>query len=401
VNVSFIEIYNEIFFNLEKDQLGSNLTESILIKLNYLIYFSIGVISFNHRILYEKQFINKIFEGEDSLTFDFCKIREETTGLSMMNDSINGGASNYINSGINPAADADTEIQLISQVFSKIFQILNYSLSLIKLNQNRKIIEILEPGIFYFLKNFCKHFLSKTFSNKLLNTFHMLSDILKLSDNSMILSFIINFLIEVSKNIQKFKTLQNVIKIFQIIESNSHIQIDTVTDEKIIYIGKLSLHQDFLNSILELHNLLITLNPEELGKYRTIFYRSILKIILLKSSENNEIFNSLINFYVENIQSRREVIRDESNMITVLGYMKDLLGVCSAISLKEDYKNFVFKISNSLENMKYIHSNCLHSSEFTLSFLNFLENLTRNQFDRVHFPMNCKLYFYLIYFSFS
>lgn len=349
------------------------MSNTLLMQLNYLLYFSTAVISFNQRILKEKNFIYKVLDDDETFKFsEELKIQE----------------------------DNSDENQIISEILSRAFKILEYYITLYKGNDTNNInYSILEGGIFYFLKNFCKLFLSKSLSNKYLNIFPLLTDILKLNDNSMILTFIISFIVEICKNSNKLfvhknehALLQDVIKIFDIIVSNCNIVSIPNSDERFMYVGKLTLHESSLNSLIDLHSVLNTLDPITFGKYRKIFYHSITKIILIRS--NTGIFDNLLMFYIDNLVKSKDLLKGNDQVgYMILGYMKDLLGICSSIATKTDYKIFFTKLYDGFIIMKDFYSYNCHLPEVNIAYLKLLENVSKNSIDRISFPSNCILYY--------
>jgi hypothetical protein len=335
------------------------------------------VISLNQRIILEKNFVEKIIDNEENFKMDFSVI--------MQTD------------------DQNREGEVVSQILFQNFKILDLYLNGIKSTSLQTLdinnLHILKTGIFYFLKNFSKLFLSRQLSSKYTHVFMYLSEILRQTDSSLILSFIINFLIEICKFNSSsgvksdHVTLQNVIKIFQIIVNQAYINFDVNSGEKLLFVGKLKLQQEFFNSIMDLHNIVVKMDAISLGKYRKIFYSTICKIVLLKeNSNNNPIFNSLVEYYIENISLRKDYLKDNSEVaVTLLGYIKDLLGISSSLKSKLDYKNFITKIYSSLLILKDFHSYNCHIPELNIAFLKLIENLTLDIPDRISFPSHSSM----------
>lgn len=408
------------------NDIDSSKTMRIFSKINYLLFFSTSVISFNQKILLEKNFINKVMDNDDNLNMDNSRVsmgHDSLLNLSYMDASPYSGKNslygdspivqNYSTNNLSNLTESD----LVSQILSKIFKLLDFYLHYLSNSINNVPIDnliFLQQGIFYFLKNFAKLFLSKKLDPKYINLFPNLCEILNLKDNSLILSFIISFLIEVSKCHQNstihnntgiktspytslsgnnFQILPNVIKIFQIIINNVHIEIDGHTGEKILYAGKIGLQEDFLKSILSLHEILIKLDPISLGKYRKIFYKSMSKIILMKeNSNNNQLFNNLLDFYNTNIKAMKGSIKGNDEVgYTLLGYVKDLEGIVAAITLKQEYKNFITKMFEAITVLgEFYKSNC-HIAEVNISMLKLIVNISDNSSDRICFPLNSVL----------
>jgi len=383
VIVSFLELFNNFLSNFKNLII---LNPNNILKIKYLIYFASAVISFNQRALLEKDFINKVIDHEENSRIGINDINVDD--ISIYDDPILPLNDNHI----------------ISEILIKIFHVLEFYLTTMKMlsfNQsetstNKNILKIMEPGLFYFLKNFCKLFLNKNLSGKYFNIFENISETFKLKDNTMILSFIISFLVESCKINQISKNdhfhYQKVIKIFRTIVSNAYMSIDVTSGEKLLYIGKLHIQENFLNSVLEMPEILVKLDPISMGKYRTIFYNSISKIMLMKTSSRNEdLFNLVLKFYTDNIFLRKDSIQGNEKVgYDFLGYLQDLKGICSSISLKEDYKNFISSVHRSLLILIQFYKENSHIPEVNIFTLKLIEEITNNKHERIYFSQNCK-----------
>ncbi len=335
------------------------------------------MISLNQRLILEKNFVEKILDNEENFKMD-------------VNDSMQ-------------SEDQNREGEVVSRILFQIFKILDLYLNGIKSislqTSDIRNLHILKSGIFYFLKNFSKLFLSRQLSSKYTNVFNYLSEILRQTDSSLILSFILNFLIEVCKFYSSSEiksehvTLQSIIKIFQTIVNQAYIIFDNNTGEKLMFVGKLQLKQEFFNSVMDLHNIVVKMDAISLGKYRKIFYSTICKILLLKENSNkNPIFDSLIDYYIQNIALRKDHLKDNNEVaLTLHGYIKDLLGISSCLNSKLDYKNFLTKIYPSLLILKDFHCYNCHVPDINVAFLKLIENLTLDIPDRISFPSHSSM----------
>lgn len=123
---------------------------------------------------------------------------------------------------------------------------------------NCQDISLVQDGIFHFLTNFAKIFLTAKLSNNYINVFNRISGFLELQENSEILSIIINFIVDIFQNSDpnnkdQFILLHKIMKIFKILVENIRLYEIEDSGEMQLMIGKLPLTKSIIDKILSLH----------------------------------------------------------------------------------------------------------------------------------------------------
>lgn len=350
-----------------------NLKKNDLQAIKILIIISTSVISFNQKIYTDNKLLPKL-----------------------LNETSISPERNFDKTNLN-VSEKESIYSLISIVLSKIFKLLHLYQDLIKQGRNSK--SFVESA-FYFLKNFCKHFLSKQLIANYVYIFEDLKSILNFSDSSLILNFIFSFLISLTKVEKKdFNHLleHNIVKIFEKIVLNCNIQINKNDDEYSLYVGKIHFNEESFNAVLEFCYIVSNFDPIVNGKYRTIFYKNLTKIILIKT-KNNAKFDHLeriLNFYVieiENVKTQNLLVNlNEIIILKIFGYIKDLIGILSSITDQQKYKYFIEKMFNSILILKDIYKHNSKLIKYANAFFKLLYNLTFNHLNRISFHNNCKI----------
>lgn len=117
---------------------------------------------------------------------------------------------------------------------------------------------LLTNGIFHFLTNFAKIFLTSKLSIRYVNVFTRVSAFLNFSENSEILSIIISFIVDIFQisdpnDQDQFMLLHRIMKVFKMLISNIRLHEILDSGEMHLFIGKLPLTRPIVDKIISLH----------------------------------------------------------------------------------------------------------------------------------------------------
>jgi hypothetical protein len=326
---------------------------SIIIQLKYLIYLCTSIISYNRRVILEKDFLSKQLEVDTS-----------TININMEIDNNNEA--------------------LYSEILICTFKVMDLYLNLIKL-ENFSGLNALKDSIFYFLKYFCKVFLSRRLSKDFYRIFKYMSEKLASgTDESVIVGFVINFIVALW--VQKSSTADRInlslSDIFEIFVENCYMAIDQDSHQKVTYVGKIALSDKGLKDIIGLHSTIISLDPLLEGKQRKLFYHGLTRIVLLESNNDKDIiFDNLVNFYIEKLNTPLEIMLDINSII---GYIKDFIGIVSAVTQATEYNKLLLSLNvNTLIQIDKLLKFYCTNTNFVVTVLKFYRELTHNKLSRI------------------
>jgi hypothetical protein len=321
-----------------------------ILQLKYMIYLCTSLISYNRRLILEKDFLIK------HLDFDLNNVAMSTE----INNSDEG---------------------LYSLILISIFKVMDTYINYIKTEKFTALFH-LEDCLLYFLKTFTKTFLSRKLNKDYYCIFKYIAQKLNGNDDSVILNFIITFIIDIWSNKSVKKDVANVNKklceIFEILVNNCCMSLNDNL-EKETYLGRLILSEKSFKDIIALHGTVISFDPLKEGKLRKLFYHGLTKIMLLESNNQRyTMFKDLLGFYYDKLHSPVEYV----DMNCYIGYLKDFTGITSAITSSVDYNDFLSSIEFTVFHIDKIIRAHYTNPYLIKTVLKFYTELTFNRINR-------------------
>jgi hypothetical protein len=336
----------------ESNANNTSLDIKLILQLKYTIYLCTSLISYNRRVILEKDFLSK------QLDVDLNNVT--------MSPEIN-----------------NTDETLYSEILISIFRVMDIYINYIKTELFTNSLLLLDDSILYFLKTFSKTFLSRKLNKDYYGIFKYITERLNNStDESIIINFIITFIVDIwsSKSIKRdiFKVNKKLCDIFEILLENSYMSY-TEHHQKATFLGRLVLSEKSFKDIIALHAIVITLNPIGEGKLRQLFYHGLTKIMLLESHDDRHtMLNELLSFYLDKLNTPVEYV-DINNYI---GYLKDFTGIISAVTNSNEYNIIITSLEFTLYHIDKMIRAYFNNSVFIKTVLKFYTELTFNRLNR-------------------
>jgi len=245
--------------------------------------------------------------------------------------------------------DGGTPVHLVNGTLAAlVFQFMNLT------DKQQHSSEGLELAYLYFLEMFHKVYLgehAKQIKNQQ-QVSERLASVLGLQDENAILGLMIQ---KIGNNLQRRYALEPVLKrtltLFHELASGINIVHAPDRSPHLVASGRLMLKNDLVKYILGNHA-----SPEfgflsyslKYGKYRTMFYHTLAKLIFLDQGDNREIFDKFMEpqgrildtLFKQSCQSL-QLLRQDSCKGPLIGLCRDLRGIGLASSSKDPY-NMLF-----------------------------------------------------------